>query len=605
MMNTIFWLVWWVLAVVILYHHVFYPLAMSLFAKRSVAVDKPLPQLNEEQLPEIRVVIPCYNEADVIAEKLRNLAFLDYPAQRWSVLIMDDGSTDDTVAIVRRVQQEPELAELNIELIVQPVNQGKVRTVNAAMRRITHSIVVLTDTSALISLDALQRIASHMTDASVGVVCATYDFLYDGNAGERQYWRYQTQVKINESQLGATLGAHGAMYAFRAEDFTPLASDTINDDFILPMTIVQRGLRSVYDTNIVAVELEQATLTMDRSRRQRIAAGNLQQALRLLPLLQPKHGWVALNFASGKWLRAFMPFVLLALALLCVWNPLNSALVSTAAVAQLGVYSVALLRHWLPGLATIKPIEIIYYLVGGYVASFIGGLHYLLFPHHFVRWQRAGQPASAASYVPLATLVLKRSFDVMVALLAILASLPVWPLIALAIKVESRGPVFFKQLRIGRALPDRTELFEMIKFRTMAVDAESKSGAVWAQTNDPRITRTGKFLRKTRLDEIPQLLNVLLGQMSLVGPRPERPGIGRDLDAAIPFYAERTYYVTPGITGLAQVNQGYDTCLEDVKSKLLYDHAYALALSKPSAWFLMDVHVVFKTVWVMVAGRGQ
>jgi lipopolysaccharide/colanic/teichoic acid biosynthesis glycosyltransferase len=187
----------------------------------------------------------------------------------------------------------------------------------------------------------------------------------------------------------------------------------------------------------------------------------------------------------------------------------------------------------------------------------------------------------------------------------LLVTLPLWPFIALAIKLESKGPVLFRQTRIGRALPDRTEIFEMLKFRTMAVNAEAATGAVWASSNDPRVTRMGKFMRKTRIDELPQLLNVLRGDMSLVGPRPERPGIGRDLDRAIPYYSERTYFVTPGVTGLAQVNQGYDTCLDDVKSKLLYDHAYALALSNPIAWLRMDLHIAFKTIWVMVAGRGQ
>ena len=166
----------------------------------------------------------------------------------------------------------------------------------------------------------------------------------------------------------------------------------------------------------------------------------------------------------------------------------------------------------------------------------------------------------------------KRAFDLFFSILGLLITLPLFPLIALAIRLESPGPIFFKQLRIGKSFPDRVLLFEMIKFRTMVQDAEKGTGATWAKKQDARITRVGNFLRKTRLDELPQFINVIRGDMSIIGPRPERPGFYHKLEAAIPFFAERTYGVPPGITGLAQVNQGYDTCIEDVRSKVGFDH---------------------------------
>ncbi len=199
----------------------------------------------------------------------------------------------------------------------------------------------------------------------------------------------------------------------------------------------------------------------------------------------------------------------------------------------------------------------------------------------------------------------KRSVDIIGSALLLLLVAPLFPLIALAIKLDSPGPVFFKQLRIGRAFTHRTEMFYMIKFRSMRQDAEKSSGAVWAQKNDPRITTLGKFLRKTRLDELPQLINVLKGEMSIIGPRPERPGFYKKLETEIPFFAERTYGVTPGITGLAQVYQGYDETIEDVRSKVGYDHRYALALSNPIDWISMDFSIAWRTVMVMVLGRGQ
>ncbi|MCF6255331.1 MAG: sugar transferase [Gammaproteobacteria bacterium] len=199
----------------------------------------------------------------------------------------------------------------------------------------------------------------------------------------------------------------------------------------------------------------------------------------------------------------------------------------------------------------------------------------------------------------------KRLTDVLLAGTGLLLTLPLFPLIALAIKLDSPGPVFFKQLRIGKALPDRVELFEIIKFRTMVINAETQSGAIWAKKKDPRITKTGLFMRKTRLDELPQFFNVLRGEMSIIGPRPERPGFYKQLEQDIPFFAERTYGVTPGITGLAQVNQGYDTCIEDVRSKVGFDHSYALALSNPIAWLKMDSCIIFRTLAVMLMRRGQ
>ncbi|EHK8985392.1 sugar transferase [Vibrio vulnificus] len=199
----------------------------------------------------------------------------------------------------------------------------------------------------------------------------------------------------------------------------------------------------------------------------------------------------------------------------------------------------------------------------------------------------------------------KRLFDLFFALLALLVTLPLFPLIALAIKVTSKGNIIYKQLRVGRSTPEKMELFEIMKFRTMYCDAESRSGAVWATENDPRVTPVGRFLRKTRLDELPQLFNVLKGEMSLIGPRPERPDFYQRLEQEIPYFADRTYGVLPGITGLAQINQGYDTSIEDVRRKVGFDHSYALSLSSFSNWLQTDIAIIVKTIIVMVDGRGR
>lgn len=187
----------------------------------------------------------------------------------------------------------------------------------------------------------------------------------------------------------------------------------------------------------------------------------------------------------------------------------------------------------------------------------------------------------------------KRLLDLVVAGLLLLFSFPVLLLTTIIIKLDSKGPVFYSQERVG--LYGRP--FMVHKFRTMRTDAE-KGGPQWATKNDPRITRIGRFLRKTRIDEIPQLLCVLRGDMSMVGPRPERQHFVEKLRQQIPFYMFRLK-MKPGLTGWAQVRHSYDSSIEDVQQKLKYDLYYFENMS-----ILMDVQILFRTVWVVISGKG-
>ena len=211
----------------------------------------------------------------------------------------------------------------------------------------------------------------------------------------------------------------------------------------------------------------------------------------------------------------------------------------------------------------------------------------------------------AVDYIPASVLVAKRAMDIAVALVGLVMTLPLWPLVALAIRLDTSGPVVYRQMRVGRMLSNRTELFMILKFRSMHADAERVTGAVWAQKHDPRVTRVGAFIRRTRLDELPQLINVLRGDMSVVGPRPERADLYRRLELAVPFYADRTAGLRPGITGLTQVVQGYDTNIEDVRRKVGFDAAYAMRLGTFRSWLVSDISIMLRTVMVMASGRGQ
>jgi lipopolysaccharide/colanic/teichoic acid biosynthesis glycosyltransferase len=219
-------------------------------------------------------------------------------------------------------------------------------------------------------------------------------------------------------------------------------------------------------------------------------------------------------------------------------------------------------------------------------------------------------------------------------------TLPLYPVIAAAIYLESPGEVFIRQVRAGEleasestggVTPPRFRSFRMLKFRSMRPDAEKLTGPVLASENDPRITRVGKFLRKTRIDELPQFLNVLRGEMSIVGPRPERPELAEQLAMAIPYFEERMRDVKPGITGLAQVSLGYTgkapagsvlstfeadltnpfkvegaegALADDMRMKLLYDLAYSAATEDLRAFLALELTIIFKTPLVMLRAVG-
>lgn len=189
--------------------------------------------------------------------------------------------------------------------------------------------------------------------------------------------------------------------------------------------------------------------------------------------------------------------------------------------------------------------------------------------------------------------IVRRLVSITVSFILLALCLPFIPFIILAIRMSSPGPIFFRQIRVGL----RGRLFSVLKFRTMRQDAEAK-GAVWATKNDPRVTPLGRFMRKTRIDEIPQLWNVLRGEMGFVGPRPERPEFVQWLTSEIPFY-ELRHMIRPGITGWAQVRFRYGASLEETRQKLEYDLYYIKHLSLG-----LDLLIMFETIKTIILRRG-
>lgn len=369
--------------VLVIYHHAVYPLLLHYLGKRLRQADRRGHGLENQEsgdLPSITILIPAYNEERFIAHKIRNLAFLDYARDKLSIIIADDGSSDATYETALEVLAEPECKACNIKLIRFEENRGKIALLNSLIEEVKSDILALSDVSALISIDALQLAAKQFRDPRVAVVNGRYRLLNPGSAGEKKYWEFQSRLKADEASLGSVIGSHGAFYLIRTHLYQQLPADTINDDFIIPMQIVQQGYRSVYDDEIAALELEQAKDSEDSRRRNRISAGNLQQAIRLRALLSPRYRGTAFTFASGKVLRVLMPYLMIiALAGSLYLAPVHSIFM-LAGILQLAAYSLYLVLEVLKIGDSSRLLQTLKYLLRGHLNNLRGSAGYLAKP---------------------------------------------------------------------------------------------------------------------------------------------------------------------------------------------------------------------------------
>ena len=378
MLTTVIGIITVLSALLVVYHHVGYPVLLKMLGRRSAARSRFSGDRSHQLInyPSITILVPAYNEAAFIAHKIRNLATLDYPADKLKIVIACDGSRDATYDIALETLREPECLHCDIRLLKFDHNRGKIAVLNQVIAQIETDIVALSDVSALISIDALQLAARQFQDPAVGVVNSRYRLLSPGSAGEGIYWEFQSQLKAAEASIGSVIGAHGAFYLIRTQLYQTLPADTINDDFIIPMQIVLRGYRSVYDADIIALELECAGDSQDSQRRSRIAAGNLQQALRLRRLLSPRFGGTAFTFASGKVLRVLVPYLMITAFAGSVYVAPEHALFRLAATGQTVIYlCYALLEFFSLG-NSARAVQSFKYLLRGHLNNLRGSLAY-------------------------------------------------------------------------------------------------------------------------------------------------------------------------------------------------------------------------------------
>jgi lipopolysaccharide/colanic/teichoic acid biosynthesis glycosyltransferase len=573
----------------VIYNHILYPLILKLIPERQNEEFKPVSKTNKDP---VAMVVTAYNEDKFIEAKIKNFKNLNYKNKH--LFVFNDGSKDKTFNILKKYRNDK-----NITIVNKAKNQGKIDSINSYIEDFSKNFkyTVFSDASSYLNENFVESMIAYFKKSNdVSVVSSAYYPHKDSK--DVKYWNYQRILKSKEELMGGVLGVHGAGYMIKNSYLKKLQVNTINDDFLIPSKTLNLGGKVLY-SNIPSYELENdQSNDLNYKRRIRIGAGNLQQVFRCSYLLNfVKNPLVAINFFSMKVLRTFMPFILFSIiALLPFVENKAVAQISSVILFLATIYTLTL--SLIPKLQNVRILNIGYYILKSYYYSGVGGCYYII-SKRIKGW-----------YNPIYSkrvIFVKKLFDITAATILLVLSFPILLIGMIALKVENfNAPIFFKQQRVGIIKNGNTHLFEVIKLRTMIVDAEKETGAVFAQKNDARITKVGKILRKSRIDEIPQFFNVIMGDMSIVGPRPERPEIMEKLKKDFPYFYKRTENVKPGITGLAQVKVGYNQSLKDMEEKYKVDREYTTKSNESIFNTLyQDIKIMFSTIGVVLSMKGM
>jgi cellulose synthase/poly-beta-1,6-N-acetylglucosamine synthase-like glycosyltransferase len=296
--------VFWLAVAVPVYTYLGYPLVLAALA---LVIRRPVRRSPIH--PMVSLLIPAYCEASVIEEKIRNSLALDYPPDRLEIVVACDGSTDETPALARGMADGQ-----RVRVLDYPLNRGKIEVLNASVPQLRGEIVVFSDAAAFLYPDAVSRLVSNFADPTVGAASGKYTVVKADEVSigrsEDFYWRYETFLKVMESRISSTLGAHGHLHAIRKDLYPFPPPGTINDDYIIPASVIGRGYRAIYDATAIVYEAAQEMTGF--GRRVRIMAGNLQQLREIQGLLWPPRILPLFFFVSHKAARLVVPFAMAA-----------------------------------------------------------------------------------------------------------------------------------------------------------------------------------------------------------------------------------------------------------------------------------------------------
>lgn len=367
--------IFWLSVAIPFYAYAGYPLLLLLLralVNRSVA--------KRDIEPFVTVVIPAYNEGRCIQRKIRNTQELDYPAEKLEILVASDGSKDDTAALAAPLADGE-----RVILLAYPKNRGKIAVLNDAVPAARGEIIVFSDAAALLPTDALRKLIRNFGDPHVGAASGKYAVIRpdDVSTGKSEdfYWKYETFLKVQESELSSTLGGHGHLHAIRKDLYPFPAPGTINDDYIIPVSVLAKGYRAVYEPE--AIVYEEAVEMTGFGRRVRIMAGNVQQIREIKGLLWPFQLLPILFFLSHKVLRLVVPFAMVA-ALIANLFLLGNPLYRAVFIAQVLFYLLALVGMR----ASLKPkILLLPFYFSMVNASTFFGIYHALTSRRSMTWK--------------------------------------------------------------------------------------------------------------------------------------------------------------------------------------------------------------------------
>lgn len=328
--------------------------------------------IDNKHFPTVTILIAAYNEASVIAEKIKNSLELDYPSDLLNIMVVSDGSSDKTDEIARQFESS------GVQLLVNTVNQGKATALNAGMEKISSDVVLLSDANVMYQKDAVLKLARHFSDDDIGAVSGKVVLLNDGlsySDAENTYYSVEHNIQQLESDTGNLIGADGAMYALRRELFRPLQKDTLLDDFVISMGVIQQGKRLIFDAEALGYEHNLAEMDSEYTRKVRIIAGGMQCLKRKTAWPSKGHPLTVAKLTCHKIMRWIIgPVLILFLALLLLRGIIAqdsiSLFMSIAAIT--GLIILHFLPNIFPALLNSKIIKLMNYLLIMIKASVVG-----------------------------------------------------------------------------------------------------------------------------------------------------------------------------------------------------------------------------------------